>query len=418
MTIHPAARDSEGAQTDSASLASAIHTLCDHGLAHEALQVARYLVVKSPDLAIVQTAYGRALFETGETMTASDVLSRAAVQFPYAVAAHRWLAECLLHQGGTARARAVIEKALGLAPDNPRIRELANLTHVLDNAPLAPGAWLQDVMEDDETTARIFSLQTRARIDVRPPLGHDDPTVVGAASAQSSYISPRSARNPRPKTAEFYGVDDPSQTDELPAIPEPRRKLAAIWQAETSTPERVWRTRSLLILGALAIGVCWALWLARQSPTANVVEKTVAFPTAPIAPRVQATVSIPTSPTSVTSGDRDRLATEARQQGERTKALQLARQSIDGGTATSETGLLLANLGEIASARIVLNTLSADADSNLDWLRFAVDLGAGAPTSTMPNHADTPEATLVAARASLRAGGPKALSRFLDGLQP
>ncbi len=80
---------------------------------------------------------------------------------------------------------------------------------------------------------------------------------------------------------------------------------------------------------------------------------------------------------------------------------------------------MFANLGELTRARSVLITISKTRPApNIDWLRVAVDLGAGAPTAAIPNHADTPEATLIAARASFRDGGPKGLARYLDGLQP
>jgi len=422
MATHTAARDSEAAQIDSASLASAVHTLCDNGFAHEALQVARYLVVKSPELAVVQTAYGRALFETGETVTASDVLSRAAVQFPYAVAVHRWLAECLLQQGGTARARAVVEKALGLAPNNPRIRELANQTQVLDNAPIAPGAWLQDAMADDETTARIFSIQTRARVDVRPPVGNNDPTVIGPAPTRPSYVSPVTARNPRPRTTEFDAVD-PTSTEELPSLTASGQALSAIWQQETPRPERVWKFRALSLIGLLAVGAVWLFWPSRPTPTRPRPMGTAPVAAAePALPRVQplpAPSATPEPQAAVTSPDPMPNASEARRRGQRAAAVQLALRSVDDGTATEETGLLLANLGELARARLLLNTLSsASPPTNVDWLRVAVDLGSGAPLGKLPAQANSPEQTLVAARAQLRTGGPNALARFLDSLAP
>ena len=100
------------------------HALCERGRDEEAEEVCRQGLLQHPRLVTGQVALGRALMGRGRLGEAKEILVNATKTNPEHGDAFRWLGDLVLHQGDAERARAILEYAEELMPNDTRVAAL------------------------------------------------------------------------------------------------------------------------------------------------------------------------------------------------------------------------------------------------------------------------------------------------------
>jgi tetratricopeptide (TPR) repeat protein len=276
------------------------HRLCEAGRAAEAEDVCREGLGRHPGLVTGQVALGRALLDRGRVREAMEVLIGAAKANPDHGDAFRWLGEVVIKRGDMPRARALLEYAEELSPNDRRVTELlieaggtptfrsprpkTDFEHTrVSNARALADRMHEDPLDEPTRVgpeiSELLAAETSDRHRQQPGagLGIDEPTVVdgraalqawrnaGAVGNPSSPFEPESEKIQVPQVGELNVTEparDPSgarlplvqvvDQDKTPVsarlpIP-PRKTLSPVRAARTPGA----RKRTLAIGGAVA----------------------------------------------------------------------------------------------------------------------------------------------------------------------
>lgn len=431
-----------------ATLASAVHALCDTGWIHEATEVAYLLVRQHPDLAVAQIAHGRALLESGDGTGALAVLAEAATRFPSSVTALRWWAEALLQcePGDPERLHEVITRGLSLSPNHARLRDLQRLARQVRPAP-GPAVVLP---MDDAPTLPIHDLTADARplLDAAPPVvrrgsGNEDPTVTApyapawwpaTAAAPASLPEVALHRTSEVSVLERSGTEEIAITTPGPAAP-----------ARRGRPGRAvpgWLPyAAVALLGLLASATITHLVLRdppRPGPVAPTAARAIArplvTPLAPAAPLLPAADDARPPPEAPAPAPEDcagggeslpcqvARASLERRRGNRAAALTLATRALQAQESSPRSwarlGLVLVHLGELDGARATRARLAVARGPHVaefEWLARALrQAEGGVPEASAPDtDPGDPELRLLQARVALRRDGVDGLRAFL-----
>jgi tetratricopeptide (TPR) repeat protein len=162
---------------------------------------------RHPGLVTGQVALGRALLDRGRVREAQEVLIGAAKANPDHGDAFRWLGEVVIKRGDLPRARALLEYAEELSPNDRRVTEL------LIEAGGTPTFRSARPNTDFEHT-RVSN--ARALADRMHEDSLDDPTRVGPEMSEllAAETSDRHRRQPAPA----LGIDEPTVVDGRAAL--------------------------------------------------------------------------------------------------------------------------------------------------------------------------------------------------------
>ena len=189
------------------------HRLCEAGRAAEAEDVCREGLARHPGLVTGQVALGRALLDRGRMREAMEVLISAAKANPDHGDAFRWLGEVVMKRGDLPRARAMLEYAEELSPNDRRVTEL------LIEAGGTPTFRSARPKTDFEHT-RVSNARALADRMHEDPM--DEPTRVGPEISEllAAETSDRHRRGlpPPPAPGAGLGIDEPTVVDGRAAL--------------------------------------------------------------------------------------------------------------------------------------------------------------------------------------------------------
>jgi tetratricopeptide (TPR) repeat protein len=181
------------------------HRLCEAGRAAEAEDVCREGLGRHPGLVTGQVALGRALLDRGRLREAQEVLIAAAKANPDHGDAFRWLGEVVIKKDDLPRARALLEYAEELSPNDRRVTEL------LIEAGGTPTFRSPRPKTDFEHT-RVSN--ARALADRMHEDPGDEPTRVGPELTE--FLASETS-DPHPRGAGL-GIDEPTVVDGRAAL--------------------------------------------------------------------------------------------------------------------------------------------------------------------------------------------------------
>jgi tetratricopeptide (TPR) repeat protein len=224
------------------------HRLCEAGRAAEAEDVCREGLGRHPGLVTGQVALGRALLDRGRLREAQEVLIAAAKANPDHGDAFRWLGEVVIKKDDLPRARALLEYAEELSPNDRRVTELlieAGGTPTFrsprpktdfEHTRVSNARALADRMHEDPTDeptrvgpelTELLAAETSDGQRSAGGLGIDEPTVVDGRAALQAWRDAGAVREPSsPFSSESEKIQVP-QVGELEVAARPHEPSGA-----------------------------------------------------------------------------------------------------------------------------------------------------------------------------------------------
>jgi tetratricopeptide (TPR) repeat protein len=185
------------------------HLLCEAGRAPEAEDVCREGLSRHPGLVTGQVALGRALLDRGRMREAQEVLIAAAKANPDHGDAFRWLGEVTIKRNDLPRARALLEYAEELSPNDRRVTEL------LIEAGGTPTFRSARPRTDFEHTKISNARALADRMHEDP---NDDPTRVGPELSELLAADSTDGERSAPRSNAALGIDEPTVVDGRAAL--------------------------------------------------------------------------------------------------------------------------------------------------------------------------------------------------------